>query len=145
MGVGATVTLAVAVATVGGTAVAVGTALVLVFVATEEAGGTSKQVAQGALVLVFLLGRPTSCATGEALGGASEHGTGGTGFGSRAVATHVLVWVVDIDGLVLVVDVSVFGDELPVGAIGLFEYNQGLASVALGDFKLQVDLVIRLC
>jgi hypothetical protein len=46
--------------------------------------------------------------------------------------------------LVLIVDVIVLGDELPVGAIGLFEYNQGLTSVALGDFKLQVDLVLFL-
>ena len=142
MGVGATVT--VAVATVGGATIAVGTALILVLVATEEAGGTGKQVTQGALVLVFLLGRATGCAAGEALGGASEHSTGRTGLSSGAIATHVLVWLVDVDGLVLIVDIGVLGDELSVGAIGLFEYNQGLASVALGDFKLQVDLVLFL-
>ena len=142
MGVGATVT--VAIATVGGAAIAVGTALILVLVTAEEAGGTGKQVTQGALVLVFLLGRATGCAAGEALGGTSEHGASGTGLSGGAVAAHILVWLVDVDGLVLVVDVIVLGDELPVRAIGLFEHNQGLASVALGDFKLQVDLVLFL-
>ena len=128
-----------AVTTVGGTVVAVGAALILVLVAAEEAGGTGKQVTQGALVLVFFLGRSTSCATGEALGGASEHGTGRTGLSGRAITTHILVWLVDVDGLVLVVDVSVCSNAaifaIGVETMGFFERDQGLPSITLRDFE----------